>query len=100
MPELTENDVNRIADALAPRLVKGVKALNHEFWIDNEKHYKAHLQFDRLDKIFDEEMVAALKGMANSYKKGRNIFTTIFLTMVAAGSLYLAFVAWIQDKVK
>ncbi len=100
MSDLTDQDVNRIADALAPRLVKGVKALHHEFWIDPEKHYKSHQNSDRLASIFDEDMVAALKGMAASYKKGRNIFNTIFLTLVAIGSLYAAFVAWVQDKVK
>ena len=100
MADLTDQDVNRIADALAPRLVKGVKELHHEFWIDPEKHYRSHQNSDRLAGIFDEDMVAALKGMATSYKKGRNIFTTVFLTLVVTGSLYVAFVAWIQDKVK
>lgn len=100
MSELSEQDIQRIATALAPRLVSSVKALHHEFWIDPEKHYRSHQQSDRLAGIFDEDMVAALKGMAASYKKGRNIFATIFLTLVAFGTLYMAFVAWMQDKVK
>lgn len=98
--ELTEQDIQKIAKAIAPLLINNVKALHHEFWIDHETHYKSHIDSDRLAKVFDEEMVAALKGMATSYKKGRSIFWSIFLTLVAIGSMWLAFQGWIQDKVK
>ena len=97
---LDNSDIERLAAAMVPKMVDQIRSSHHDFWIDPEKHYKSHQNSDRLAGIFDEDMVAALKGMATSYKKGRNIFTTVFLTLVVAGSLYAAFVAWAQDKVR
>ena len=41
MTGLSDDDVERIAVSLAPKLVQCVRQGHHDFWIDPEEHYRA-----------------------------------------------------------
>ena len=61
MTDLTDNDVDRIATALAPKLVQCVRDGHHDFWIDPEKHYRDHIEIGRLSEALDADTLAGLK---------------------------------------
>lgn len=77
MSELSDKDIDRIADAIAPRLIEQVQKTHHEFWIDPQEHYDAH---------------AALDGLLKDYSTARGIFMKVFLSAVAIASILAA--AW------
>jgi hypothetical protein len=98
MTDLTDTDIAKIAKALAPVLVKNIRDEHHEFWLDTEKHYRDHLTLGRLDEVFTDEMLMALKEVARSYKTGRNLLWRMFIGLVALGALALAFQGWWHGK--
>lgn len=65
---LTEDDVNRIAEAIATKT-------RDAFHIDEETHYNQH---KRLDRLLD------------SYDGATNLFTRIFFGLVIIGMIVLA----------
>jgi hypothetical protein len=71
MTNLSQEDVDKIADALVNR----VRAKHHEFWIDPENHYQQHL---------------ALTEMLRDYQTARKWMFKVFLTLIAAGAAILA----------
>lgn len=75
--DLSDQEIKRLADALAPRLVEQVRASHNEFWIDPQKHYDAHSSLDDL---------------LSDYKSAKGIFMKIFLTGIALSAIVLA--AW------
>ncbi|MCR4319749.1 MAG: hypothetical protein NUV74_05360 [Candidatus Brocadiaceae bacterium] len=95
---LTDEDIHLLAKAIAPLLIEQVKATHHEFWIDPEKHYRDHLAINRFNLIFTDDLIAALKEVAGSYRKGRNLVWGIFIALVAAGALWTAFQGWVHGK--
>jgi len=90
--ELSDTEVNRLARALAPRLVSQVKSEHHEFWIDHESHYKDHIALRRLVAVFDEDLVAALKEMAVGYREGRSFLARTFLRLALLGMVVAALI--------
>ena len=95
---LTKKEAKQIAEEMAPLMVKQIQKSHHEFSIDPERHYTDHQNINRLNEIFTEDLIAALKEVSASYKKGRNIVWTMFLTLVSIGALWTAFNGWITDK--
>lgn len=73
--ELSDKDIDRLAAALAPILVKHVQETHHEFWIDPESHYNSHRD---------------LTDMTSDYKKAKGIFWTVFLTAIAVAAILSA----------
>lgn len=65
---LTDDDVNRIAEAIA-------KKARDAFHVDEEKHYNSH---QRLDRLLD------------AYDSAVNVFTRTFLALVIVGMIVLA----------
>lgn len=97
---LSQDDVDRIADAIAPRLVQQVRQSQHQFWIDPEAHYQDHLKVRRLDEIFDEETAQSLKDLARAYRAGRTKFFLVFAGLVFMGAIALAgYALWNGGKV-
>lgn len=97
---LSQDDVERIADAIAPRLVQQVRQSQHQFWIDPEAHYQDHLKVRRLDDIFDEETAQSLKDLAGAYRAGRSRFFVMFVSLVIVGAIALAgYALWSGSKV-
>ena len=58
MTNLTDHDVERIADALAPRLIQQVHDRGHQFWIDPEQHYRDHLNMREMHGAFSSARAA------------------------------------------
>lgn len=87
---LSDDDVERIADAIAPRLVQQVRQSQHQFWIEPETHYRDHIRVRRLSDVFDEETAQALKDLASAYRAGRSRFFLIFINLVLVGAIALA----------
>ncbi len=91
---LTKQEVNRIANEMVEQIQKS----HHEFWIDPKSHYDSHKKLDKLSEVFTEELIAALKDITASYKQGRRIVWTMFLTLVSLGALWTAFNGWIIER--
>lgn len=97
---LSQDDVDRIADAIAPRLVQQVRQSQHQFWIEPETHYQDHLKVRRLNEIFDEETAQSMKDLARAYRAGRTRFFVIFVSLVFMGALAIAgYAIWGGGKV-
>lgn len=71
MAGLTDEEVNKIADALALRVEKS----NKQFWIDPEKHYISHNELDQ---------------MVSDYRSAKGIFWKLFIALVAGGAIIMA----------
>lgn len=95
---ISDLDIQHLAKAIAPLLVKNVQASHHEFWIDPESHYKDHLAGRQLALIFDPDMIAALKEISTSYKKGKNMFWKVFIGLAVFGLIISAFQGWLFGK--
>jgi hypothetical protein len=72
---LSTLDIERIADAITPRLIIQVKAMQHVFWIDPKMHYDEH---------------HGLREMLAEYHQAKGIFWKVFIWAVAAGVTVLA----------
>lgn len=83
---LAQDDVERIAAALAPKLIEGVKAQQHDFWIDPEAHYQDHL----LLRSLKADEIADLKQLINLFVVTRGLFWKAFLGFAVIGSIILA----------
>ncbi len=75
MTDLSDKDIERIADAIAPRLVDNVQKSHHELWIDPKSHYDAHKD---------------LTDMLGDYKMAKGIFWRVFLTAIAFAGIISA----------
>lgn len=87
---LSQDDVERIADAMAPRLVQQVRQSQHQFWIEPETHYQDHMEVRRLGEIFDAETAQSLKDLARAYRAGRSRFFVMFVSLVIVGAIAIA----------
>lgn len=95
--ELTDTDVDRIADALADKLKV---RLTNNFYIGPEEHYQDHMKVRRLDEIFDEGTAQSLKDLAHAYRAGRGRFFVIFVSLVIMGTIAIAgYAIWSGGKV-
>lgn len=75
MSNLSNSEVKKIAEALAPMLVNEVRKDHHSFYIDSETHYQDHMDWRQW------------RGNLNSAQK---IFWTAFIGLVVVGSFVLA----------
>ena len=83
MTYLSENDVERIAAAIAPKLVQHVRATHHDFWIDPEKHYRDHIEVGRLSNALDVDTVAGLKELGRLHMSAKsNAFKIILMLLL------------------
>lgn len=81
--KISDADIARIAEALAPKLIDGVKERNHDFWIDPETHYQDHLTWRSLDP--DE--VHSIKDLIKVYKATRGLFWKAFIGFAIIGAI-------------
>jgi len=72
---LSDEDVDRIAERLAPLVIARVQAQHHEFWIDPERHYNAHR---------DMEQFGA------TYRTAQKIVLHTIVGLMAVGALLMA----------
>lgn len=87
MPDrLQDSDIERIAEALAPKLIEGVKERHHGFWIDPETHYQDHIAWRQLSP--DE--IRSLKDLIKLFMVTRGLFWKAFLGAAIVGSLVLS----------
>lgn len=86
MPQISQDDVERIAEALAPRLVEQVKASRHDFWIDPEEHYKEHMAWRELNP----EEIHTVKDMVALFRTTRGLFLKAFIGCAVIGAIFLA----------
>lgn len=87
MPDrLQDSDIERIAEALAPKLIAGVKERHHDFWIDPEIHYQDHISWRQLSP--DE--IRSLKDLIKLFMVTRGLFWKAFLGAAIVGSLVLS----------
>lgn len=83
MTDLTDNDVDRIATALAPKLAQHVRAGHHDFWIAPEKHYRDHIEVGRLSAALDADTLAGLKELGRLHASAKsNTFKIILMLLL------------------
>lgn len=89
MPDLSEHDVDRIADALSQKLQS---TQGGAFWIEPERHYLDHMEWQRFKEHeeFDPETRQALKDMAAAFRAGQSQFWRWFIRLVVIGAILLA----------
>lgn len=80
---LKDSDIDRIAAALAPRLIEGVRERHHDFWIDPETHYQDHLTW----RTLKPEDVATLRDLIKLFVVTRGLFWKAFLGFAIVGTL-------------
>lgn len=97
MTHLSDDEIRRIAAALAPQLVTRVRESHHEFWIDPAEHYQDHMEIRQIRESFTPEFMQSLKEIAESFQNGRRIFWKMFLTMVALGAIGFVAKAFFSD---
>lgn len=87
MPErLNDSDIERIAAALAPKLIEGVRERHHDFWIDPEIHYNDHRTWGNLKS----DDITTLKQLIDLFVVTRGLFWKAFLGFAIVGSLVMA----------
>lgn len=74
MTNLSDKDVNKIADGLVERM----KATHHDFWIDPQTHYDDHV---------------AMREVIGSWTSAKGIFAKAFIGLVVIGTLMVAAIA-------
>ena len=92
MTGLSDDDVERIAVSLAPKLVQCVRQGHHDFWIDPEKHYLDHVEVSRLSTALDADTLAGLKELGSLHANAkRNAFKLVvgLLLLISAFSAVL-----------
>ena len=83
---LSKEQIQLLAEQLAPILIEKVREKNHEFWIDPEQHYNAHQVISQLDI----PTILALKGMVKDYSAAKGIFWKMFLASLSLAALLMA----------
>lgn len=83
---LTSEDIERIATSLAPKLIEGVKANHHDFWIDPEIHYQDHQTWRQIRP--DE--VHSIKELVRLFVVTKGLFWKAFLGCAILGAIVLA----------
>lgn len=83
---ISDEDIIRIADALAPRLVEDVKKTHHDFWIDPESHYQDH---QKMRELSGEELYD-IKNLVRMMKAAKSLWFKAFIGFAIIGSLILA----------
>ena len=83
MTDLSTEEIERIAAAIAPKLVQHVRATHHDFWIDPEKHYRDHIEVGRLSNALDVDTVAGLKELGRLHMSAKsNAFKIILMLLL------------------
>lgn len=86
MASMSDEDVSRVAEALAPRLVDQVRKGHHDFWIDPESHYADHQKI----KDFSNEEMYELRGLIKMFKATKGIFFKAFIGFAILGAIILS----------
>lgn len=83
---LTEQDIDALAAALAPKLVEDVRKSHRDFWIDPEVHYNDHRVWGTLpiDDVYE------LKQLIQLFKTTRALWFKAFIGAAIVGSLIFA----------
>ena len=85
---LSDDDVERIAISLAPKLVQCVRQGHHDFWIDPEKHYLDHVEVSRLSTALDVDTVAGLKELGRLHMSAKsNAFKIILMLLLLISAI-------------
>lgn len=98
MDNLSQDDLDRLARALAPQIVAAIResqpdTRNPDFRISPEQHYKAHIVMDKLADCLDGETLQTLRELLRAYRKGRSLFFVSFIGLMISGALGLVAVA-------
>lgn len=83
---LSDEDVQRIAENLAPRLVREVRADHHDFWIDPETHYQDHISW----RALSPDDIHSLKDLIQLFKATRGLAFKAFLGFAVVGAVIMA----------
>lgn len=82
MTTLTKEEVDQIAEALAPKLIDAVKERHHEFWIDPESHYLDHMRI----RILEPDDRYDLKQLLALYRMTRSLWFKAFIGAAIVGT--------------
>ena len=83
---MTEDDITRLADELAPKLVDNVRRDHHDFWIDPETHYNDH----KRQQMFEDDDIYELKSLVRLFKTTKTIGFKAFIGFAIIGTIILA----------
>lgn len=83
---LTDEEVQRIAADLAPRLVQEVRADHHAFWIDPETHYQDHISW----RALSPDDIHSLRDLIQLFKATRGLAFKAFLGFAVIGAIIMA----------
>ena len=86
MDNLSQENINKLAEAIAPRLVDSVRANHHDFWIDPEEHYNAHRRWESMD----EEELYEVKNLVKMFRATKGLAFKAFIGFAIIGAIVLA----------
>lgn len=83
-------DINLLAKAIAPILIKEVQETHHDFWIDRETHYNDHRDWRDFKDAIGTEETMTLKDLIAMYRLTRRFFLKAFIGFAIVGCLVFA----------
>lgn len=87
---LSDDDIDRIVQAMTPKLVSKVREEHHEFWIDGEEHYLAHQWIKEYRDAMTPEEVYDLKMLIRMFRTTRSLWFKAFIGSAIVGTVVMA----------
>ena len=50
---MNQEEIKRLATVLAPQIIASIRESKHDFWIDPENHFRAHIVMDQFAECLD-----------------------------------------------
>lgn len=83
---MTPEDIEKLAEQLAPKIIDKVHENKHEFWLDPEEHYNEH----KIIKVLSIEDVRSIRDMARLFVYTKGLFWKAFLGFAIIGAIVLS----------
>ena len=86
---MNQEEIKRLATVLAPQIVASIRESKHDFLIDPENHFRAHIVMDQFAECLDMETLQTLRDLLKAYRNGRKLFFAAFVGLMIVGALGL-----------
>jgi len=90
---MNQEEIKRLAATLAPQIIASIRESKHDFWIDPENHFRAHIVMDQFAECLDMETLQTLRDLLKAYRRGRKLFFAAFVGLMIVGALGLVAIA-------
>lgn len=83
-------DIEKLAEVLSPKLSEALKSNQKDFWVNAEKHYNDHKDWDELRETINGEGMYDLKNLLKLYRTTKSLWFRAFIGLAVLGSIVLA----------